>query len=348
MPILRPRHAMSLVELLVTIVIVSTLTLTILPALASVRDKAENEQSRANLMALGQGRDQYALDNQDRIFTYNWVPGESYMLPDGRTKIGNSWADAAVNQNLEILMRRTGRINGVTKFRTMAGRIPHRSFTHLVLIDYIAGDDDSVFNDDQLAIDPADQNRLVWSEHPENYSYGSGIPYSNGGAPAGYDSSNSWSELPTLQRWAFSSSYEIVPASWQADGPDGYSPVADTPHLFTSGGNPDLSGRLTTEVAFPSQKVHMHEDFDREQNRYPWYAYDHARVEKLMFDGSLNAQASGEANDSYSPADPNNVWRQRYVPLEHFPLPLDGFNDQTELNLRFRWTQGGLQGVDYE
>jgi len=347
MPKPRLRHAMSLVELLVTIVIVSTLTLTILPALASVRDKAENEQSRAKLMQLGQGRDQYALDNKDRIFSYNWIPGESYTLPDGRTKIGNSWEDAAVNQNLEILMRRTGRITGVTKFRSMSGRLPHRRFTHLILIDFLAGDDDSVFNDDQLAIDPADQNRLVWSEHPLQYDSVSGLPYAQG-VSNGYDTDPNWSQSGILQRWAFSTSYDIVPASWQADGPDGYQPVSDTPHLFAGGGNADLSGRSTTEVAFPSQKVHMHEDFDREQNRYPWFAYDHARVEKLMFDGSLNNLSSGEANDSYSPADPNNVWRQRYVPLEHFPLPLGGFNDQTELNMRYRWTQGGLQGVDYE
>jgi len=347
MPKPRPRHAISLVEILVSIVVIASFTMIVLPAFASVRDKAENEQSRAKLMHLGQGRDQYALDNQDRIFTYNWVPGESYMLPDGRVKTGFDWVDAAQYQNLEIIMRRTGRISGTTKIRSMDGRLPHRRFTHLVLIDYLAGDDDSVFNDDQLAIDPADQNRLVWSEHPLSYGIGSGLPYSNE-ASSGYDTDPYWSQSGILQRWAFSTSYDIVPASWQADGPDGYQPVADTPHLFAGGGNADLSGRSTTEVAFPAQKVHMHEDFDREQNRYPWFAYDHARVEKLMFDGSLNNLTSGEANDSYSPADPINVWRQRYVPLEHFPLPLGGFNDQTELNMRYRWTQGGLQGVDYE
>lgn len=338
---------MSLIELLVTIVIVSTLSLTILPALASVRDKAENEQSRAKLMHLGQGRDQYALDNQDRIFTYNWVPGEAYTLPDGRVKTGIDWVDAAQYQNQEIIMRRTGRISGTTKIRSMDGRIPHRRFTHFVLIDYLAGDDDSVFNDDQLAIDPADQNRLVWSEHPLSYGIGSGLPYSNE-ASSGYDTDPNWSQSGILQRWAFSTSYDIVPASWQGDGPDGYRPVSDTPHLFSGGGNADLSGRFTTEVAFPAQKVHMHEDFDREQVQYPWFAYDHARVEKLMFDGSLNNLTSGEANDSYSPNDPINVWRQRYIPLEHFPLPLGGFNDFTELNMRFRWTRDGLQGIDYE
>ena len=190
---------MSMIELLVTIVIVSTLTLTILPALASVRDKAENEQSRAKLMHLGQGRDQYALDNQDRIFTYNWVPGEAYTMPDGRVKTGGSWFEAAAYQSQAILMRRTGRISGVHKIRTDIARLPHRRFTHLVLIDYLAGDDDSVFNDDQLAIDPADQNRLVWSENPLQYGPGSGLPYAEGKSN-GYDSDLSWPTTSLLQR----------------------------------------------------------------------------------------------------------------------------------------------------
>lgn len=339
----------SLIELLVTVVVVSTLTLTILPALASVRDKSENEQSRANLMELGQGRDQYALDNKDRIFTYSWIPGETYMLPDGRSVSGNSWQDAAARQNQEIIMRRTGRISGATKITSMNGRLPHRRFTHLVLMDYLAGDDD-VFFSGQLAIDPADQNRLVWNENPLSYGFDSGVPYSYGN-PSGYDEGSFWSQSGLLQRWAFTSSYEVVPFAWQPDGPDDvYIPVSTTPNLYgvNGSGSVDLSGRTTSEVAFPSQKVHMHEDHDREQKRYPWFAYDHAQVEKLMFDGSLNAQPSGEANDSYSPAMPDTVWRQRYVPLEHFPIPLGGFNDPAELNMRFRWTQGGLQGTDYD
>ena len=113
-----------------------------------------------------------------------------------------------------------------------------------------------------------------------------------------------------------------------------------------------------SEVAFPSQKVHMHEEFDYEQSRYPYFAYDHARPEKLMFDGSINSQPSGEANDSVSPEnydinDPQDpsiypVWTQVYVPLDTFPIPLDGFGDDTELNMRYRWTLFGLQGVDYD
>lgn len=40
-------------------------------------------------------------------------------------------------------------------------------------------------------------------------------------------------------------------------------------------------------------------------------------------------------------------WRQRYVPLHTFPLPLGGFGDKTLLSHRYRWTFNGLGGVDY-
>ncbi|MAO20677.1 MAG: hypothetical protein CMJ25_07995 [Phycisphaerae bacterium] len=340
------RRAMTLIELLITIVILLALTLTIAPALGHMRGESNNDLSKANLMQLGQSRDQYALDNADRIFAYSWRAGESYKLPTGQVRNPNSDQEAAAFQNQEILMRRTGRINGATKIQSSTTRLPHRRFSHLVLLDYLAADD-NIFNTTTLGIDPADQNVLTWHERPLSYGQGSGVPYAETDLN-GYDEDFNWSLTAVRQRWAFASSYEIVPFAWQGDGPnDVYVPVSSTPHLYSGTGSIVLGQRLMSDVAFASQKVHMHEDHDREQKRFPWFAYDHAAVEKLMFDGSINSQISGEANDSYSPADPNNVWRQRYVPIQHYPIPLGGFNDSTELNMRFRWTKNGLQGIDY-
>ena len=79
-------RAMTLVELLVLVVVLSTITLVIAPSLASMRDASLNEQSKANLMQIAQGRDQYAMDNKGRIFTYTWRAGETYIYPDGRRR----------------------------------------------------------------------------------------------------------------------------------------------------------------------------------------------------------------------------------------------------------------------
>jgi len=343
------RRAMTLIELVVMLVVLATLTLTIMPAMTRMRDAAENEQSKANLMQIGQGRDAYANDNKDRIFTYSWIPGESYTLPDGRVKTGSSWQDAAAYQNQEILQRRTGRITGAYKINSITSRLPHRRFTHLVLLDYLADSNDD-FNASTLAIDPADQNQLNWHERPLSYGSGSGVPYADG-LPFGYDSSSSWTDYNIQSRWAFSSSYSIVPASWQSDGTNGdslYVPTSSTPHLYAaSGPNIVLGGRRMSEVAFPAQKVHMHEEFDFEQKRYPWFAYDLSRPEKLMFDGSINSEESRRSNHSYFPGG-GTMWEQTYIPLDAHAIPLGGLNDSTQLSLRYRWTRFGLQGADYD
>lgn len=93
------------------------------------------------------------------------------------------------------------------------------------------------------------------------------------------------------------------------------------------------------------------EEFDREQAGSPYFAYDHAQAAKLMFDGSINTAMSGLAASSVSSDDYISghkiVWEQNYVPLDTFPVPLGGLGDQTLLNMRYRWTLGGLTGVDY-
>jgi hypothetical protein len=352
---------MSLVETLISIVVIASISLTILPALASIRDNSLNEMSKANLMAIGQGRDQYAMENKDRIFTYTWRAGEAYMLPTGQVRTHQTDLDASTWQNTEILQRRTGRISGEFKIQSGFGRIPHRRFSHLILLDDHAISDEA-FHDSQLGIDPADENLLTWHERTLEYRDGSGVPYSDGYPGVGYDDDGNWTSQPVRARWRFSSSYQIVPHAWQGDGDQNvYTPVQDTPHLFiASNGDAILGRRHMSEVAFPSKKVHMHEEFDYEQNRHPYFAYDHARPEKLMFDGSINSRPSGEANPSVSPEDYEYIdpeldpykylplWTQRYVPLDTFPIPLGGFNDNTELSMRYRWTLYGLQGVDYE
>ena len=340
------RPAMTLIELLVTVLVLMLLGTTIAPALGHLRGESKNDMSRANLMQLGQARDQYATDNDDRIFAYTWRAGETYTMPDGRVKTPSSDQQAAAFQNSEILIRRTGRISGITKIFNFTARLLHRRYSHLIILDYLAKNDED-FNTTTVAIDPADQNLLVWHERPLEYGQASGVPYADG-IRNGYDNDPNWLNIAIRQRWAFGSSYEIVPFAWQGDGPnDVYVPVSSTPHLFSARGNPQLGNRTMSEVAFPARKVHMHEDHDREIKRHLWFAYGTARVEKLMFDGSLNARQSAESRPAENPAQPGQVWRQRYVPLDHFPIPRNGFSDNRELDMRFRWTQGGLQGIDY-
>jgi hypothetical protein len=203
---------------------------------------------------------------------------------------------------------------------------------------------------DPMAADPADVNLLQWQAEPTDLS---SVPYAVGTpVPSGYDSPAGWDTPGIRQRWAFTSSYLSTVSAWNPDGianQDSYRPVAETPHLVSgSAGSIDLaSGRNFAEVAFPSAKVHFFEEFDRRQAGSPYFGYDHAAPLKVMFDGSINARVSGEANPSWNPASGKQEWRQYYVPLHTFPVPLSGLGETTPLSQRYRWTTGGLKGTDY-
>ncbi len=158
-----------------------------------------------------------------------------------------------------------------------------------------------------------------------------------------------WTENAIRQRWAFGSSYQVVPDAWQSNGPPSprYIPVATTPHLFQSDIGIELAeGRRITDVLHHANKVWMFEEFDRDRADPLYFGCDDARCEKLMFDGSVNIWASGAAAPSMVPEQGLFHWKQ-VVPLDTFPLPVGGLGDDTLVSQRYRWTYGGLSGINY-
>ncbi|MCC5822371.1 MAG: type II secretion system GspH family protein [Phycisphaerales bacterium] len=339
----------TLLETAAVMVMVSLLVGVLTPAVRQARTDTRGAQSAANLAFIGQGTAMYAADHEGRLFTYNWGPGQ-YVMPDGTTRMANNDQTAATLQNAEILMRRTGRISGPERIQIVSSILPHRRDTHLVLMDYL----DLPFPSDIFA-DPADANLLGWQANPLDLSAANNIPYAPGWDSGGYGGSGgSYTLIGARQRWAYSSSYQRTVSAWNTDGLNGegtYAPTASTPHLFqTAFGGPQnlAAGRTFDQVAFPSAKVHMFEEFDRRSFSFaPYFGYDIARPAKLMFDGSINLRRSGEANPSWSPASIKLEWRQTYVPLHTFPVPLSGLGETTLVSQRYRWTMGGLRGIDY-
>ena len=342
-------NGFSLVELTAVIAVAASVVAVLGPGLGQMRSQMRGVTSEGNLSTIGQAGAMYAVDNDDRIFAFTWRAGEAYMnLGTGKMATSSSDVSAAARQVQNILHRATGRLNGKGKILSPSARMVHRRYSHLVLADYMGGN-----VSDPMWADPADANQLHWQLNPLEYTgpensfpYGMGMP-----AQAGYDTVPGWDGSPIVQLWPFASSYQIVPHAWQQDFGAQYVPIADTPHLFMGGPGVQLGNRRFNEVRFPSAKVHMFEEFDREQAGSPYFAYDHAQSAKLMFDGSINTMMSGQSFSSVSPADYNignkSVWEQNYVPLDTFPVPLGGLGEQTLLNQRFRWTLGGLQGINY-
>lgn len=334
----------ALGECLVLVVVVGLLVAIVVPMFGGARMKMRAQSSTEKLMTIGQGGMMYAADNKDRLFSYSWRAGETYVMPNGRLKNEPTDQRAASRQNEEILQRRTGRINGQFKILNITSRLPHRRFTHLVLMDYL----NDPFGSD-LFIDPSDGKQQVWKDNPLEYGDGSSVPYAGGLGDAGYDIDPNWSDTSVRQRWAFGSSYQVVPDAWQPDFVSRYIPVESTPHLYQAFGPniPLADGRRITSVLHTANKVWMHEEFDREKSHPLYFGYDAAETEKLMFDGSVNSWASGIAAPSVVPERGIFHWRQVYVPLDRFPVPVGGLGDSTLVSQRFRWTYGGLSGINY-
>jgi Tfp pilus assembly protein PilE len=351
----------TLVETAAVVGMLSLLVGVMAPALKQARASARGQSSAANLAQIGQLSGMYAVDHGGLIHTYTWrgprpgAPQPTYILPNGVRKTALSDADAGAFQLQEILMRRTGRLEGPDAIADSRTQLPHRRMLNLVLMDYA----DRPFPD-TLFVDPADDLLLQWQNNPLDLSTENQIPYADPKSDyTGYSTPFAWTSLGVMQRWAYSSSYTTTVPGWQPDGintapyfsPAIYRPSPQTPHLFLLSSNSlrilIAEGRNYAEVMFPSAKVHYFEEFDREQPGSPYFAYDHARPAKLMFDGSVNEWASGFASASADPLNPNPRWRQRYVPLHQFPVPLSGLGEQTLLSQRYRWTYRGLKGLDY-
>ena len=350
---MRKRSGFTLLETAAVVGVVSLLVGVLAPAVKMTRSQARGVGSAANLMFIGQGSGMYAQDHAGRIFSYTWAgprPGGFdvvfFDMPDGRTRGATSDQEAASWQQTAILMLGTGRIDGPDKILGNTDSVVHRRTILLVLQDYLG----RPFPDPMVA-DPADANLLQWQANPLDIEITNNIPYAPGSDVDGYDTPGSWTSRNQRQRWAYGSSYQTTAAAWQSDGIGGepsFVPTANTPNLFLGGlGIYTAQGRNFADVVFPSHKVYFFEEFDREQAGSPYFAYDHARPEKLMFDGSVNSLPSGEARPSWNPAIGKQEWRQTYVPLHTFPLPMGGFGDLTLLSQRYRWTMGGLKGIDY-
>lgn len=339
------RRGFTIWELAAVFIVLAIIVTLMLPLLGQVRYSDEPVSAQANLRSLNVGASNYAGDHEGQIFSYTWEDqGRDYTgrgMPHEYLK-----NPQASFQAQNILQRATGRVSGPKSFCLSNPHLIFKRYSHLVLMDWLTDR-----QPEQIAASPFDRNLISWQENPLGYlDVESDFPYADGmPKEAGYDIDPVWEQESVKQLWAFGSSYQVVAHAWVDDEDPQYTPSADSPHHMVKGDSEEpLGGRKMTEVAHPSGKVFMYEEFDRFTDRDGLYASDpKARINMAFFDGSVRSEIVGEANSAFDPDHPDGVFEQRYLPLDTFPEPKGGLGDDTKLDLRFRWTKGGLGGIDY-
>jgi hypothetical protein len=107
--------------------------------------------------------------------------------------------------------------------------------------------------------------------------------------------------------------------------------------------------RSISDVCYPSQKVWLFDLFDRHfYKRTIWHAYPMARQPLLFFDGSCRIEETRNSNDGWinnNQSSPAPTWYQ-YYPTQYEPRTLSGAPADLVKGM-FRWTRGGMRGVDF-
>lgn len=334
--------AFSLIEMLFVLVIVSTLIALLLPAISRARGIARDVVCKSNMRQLGLAGASYATDAGDSIPSFSWEPGSrpSRWEPlNNRMNTPRSDSlDGAQSQATDILRRRSGRGDEL-KHNTI--RYPHRRFSHLVLLDYM-----SVPLPDPRAACPEDRDLIRWASDPTDLST---VP------TASDQDSSTETRIEIRQRWAYSSTYQAVPASWSPDTRVGdmltVGPVERYYNLFTRiDRGLRLGNRKLSEVNFPGAKVFMFEYHDRHSSdKAIFYAYPVARSNLLFFDNSVRAELTEGSNPGFDPNNPSGVAPAViYDPAPGAADPPPLYNpDGDTLKGHYRWTRDGLRGVDF-
>jgi prepilin-type N-terminal cleavage/methylation domain-containing protein len=310
------RGGFTLIELLVVIAIIALLIGILLPALGEARKTARLTVCTANLQQLGVATQSYSADYQDRIFSFTWQPEVEYPFGESRvrTSAPNAFAAAGL-QAIDILHRRADR--GDMKPPGPPGSwIPHVLYSHLVLQDYLAAR-----LPEPMVVCPEDRERLNWQKNPrELFDKGFWLPLQ---PPASEGN----------KRWPYSSTYQAVPASYDRYNKL-YQGVGSETYVQPTGTT--LGGTRLGSVMFPSSKVHFMDasqrHFGRKTRYFPW---PDARIPLMMFDGSVDVRTTADANPGWNPG----------TPASGEPMLLRVGDER--LPGRYRWTRGGLGGVDF-
>jgi hypothetical protein len=160
------------------------------------------------------------------------------------------------------------------------------------------------------------------------------------------------------KRWPYSSSYMIPPSAFDRS-PVGSRIYQAAWNSFWIPGTAKLGNRKMADVMYPSQKVLYHDQNQRHfGQKRPFWGHVSCRQPLLAYDTSVIVRRVGDnqAPGNLSFLDCNRGWQPnaptggatpiQYVPASWDPEALLGAAGDPGWGY-YRWTRGGLRGVDY-
>lgn len=288
-----------------------------------MRQQATLASSLSQLRWMAGATTSYAADNDDLFWSFSWKAGALPHADPTLPSAASSDLIAGAVQATDILRRLTGRPD----IPVPAGWIPQVLYSHLPLTEYL-GAALPEFN----FVAPGDAHRLNWARNPEAFDRGEFLPYQ----PEPGDDA---------KRWPYSSSY-TPPAAWW-DRNHGIS-QASTHRTYIIAGGAQLGGAAMSNVAYPAQKVMVHDDEQRELGGVARYCLDPAaRVPMLMADGSAGVRATADANPGGHPTFPTIAATMRFLYDPSAWEAPSGVPENAWIIGRYRWTRGNIYGRDF-
>jgi hypothetical protein len=303
----------------------------VLVSTADTRRQSRLDRDLANLRQIGAWTFVYASDYEGLYPTFSSAPNS--VWPDIRATASGVAKVQAVGHAIDIIRRRTGR----ETFPIPAGWFPHLLYTHLVLVDYAQR-----ALPDTTFVSVGDENRLNWLDDPINkHDRGFWQPLQN--PQTGPVREEHW-------RWPYSASFQ-TPIAWYDKSEVGsrITRVASR-NNFSVPSTSVLGGQSFADVAFPSQKVMVHDYGAWYFSRRPaFFAHETSRVSVLMGDGGASPRLTGDSNGGWFPNRPTISHSDTFLYQANLWEPPAvnslGFDRLTD---RYRWTRGGIRGRDFD